>query len=173
MEPSGTILRATSAKSNLFFWYPTPMISFFRNHFIMVAQIWLEILISLVVSLTNIKNSDSLTVLRGVFGYLDIFDNSEKMFWQFWQFWERVEGVFWLVSTAFTMGVFGILPILIILREGFLRCLDSFVSFKSFDKFDVCWWGGAGLDSFDMGGVWGWVICEFSQLWRVVVFGQF
>ena len=54
------------------------------------------------------------------------------------------------------MGVFGILPILIILREGFLRCLDSFVSFKSFDKFDVCWCGGGGLDSFDifdMGGV--------------------
>ena len=54
------------------------------------------------------------------------------------------------------MGVFGILPILIILREGFLRCLDSFVSFKSFDKFDVCWCGGAGwtvLTVLILGGV--------------------
>ena len=49
-----------------------------------------------------------------------------------------------MVSIAFTRGFFGILPLLTVLREGFLGCLDSFVSFKSFDKFDVCWCGGAG-----------------------------
>ena len=61
-----------------------------------------------------------------------------------------------MVSTAFTRGVFGILLFLTVLREGFLGCLDSFVSFKSFDKFEACWCEGAGwtvLTVLILGGV--------------------